>query len=412
MSDARRQGFEPVKSGLGGLFTGSGGAAAAGGGDDDLAYQRVSGSGAAPRGAVAAKKGSAAAPAAAAAPATTFLLTTAVQGVFYLNPATRAYEARGAGTIGCVIAGAGVSYSLILYDAQKVTLLSAPVNGKVGRPRAAIYRGPAAAAASPAELPAPPSHALARSLARAAALARAAFALPPAAAPAPTAAAAPPPPPQLKVELNVSSSGAYLSVAPSPGELWSILCASSAQAADIVRGVTVTAAHAAVHGGGAPLEVGGTFAVAPAGEGSAAAAAAAASGDTVALGFALFSLATIPSAKPTDALTAPPLFSNAAAAAAALVDSHIVVVGESERGLPRLVAGLRAGDRRLQVVSLLDLLAARDVEPARLGSAAAAAVAAAQAADRPLYVLAELSVLAVKPPPAAPQPAAPPPPVH
>ena len=194
MSDARRQGFEPVKSGLGGLFTGSGGgAAAAAGGDDDLAYQRVSGSGAAPRGAVAAKKGSAAAPAAAAAPATTFLLTTAVQGVFYLNPATRAYEARGAGTIGCVIAGAGVSYSLILYDAQKVTLLSAPVNGKVGRPaRRDLSR--ARRRRLPSELPAPPSHALARSLARAAAPARAAPALPPAAVPAPTAAAAPPPP--------------------------------------------------------------------------------------------------------------------------------------------------------------------------------------------------------------------------
>lgn len=57
-----------------------------------------------------------------------FIFVTSVPGLFYLNPSTRAYEGKGVGNIGCVVVGSGLSYSLMLYDASKQTLLACPVN--------------------------------------------------------------------------------------------------------------------------------------------------------------------------------------------------------------------------------------------------------------------------------------------
>jgi len=68
-------------------------------------------------------------PGAAAAPAAKpeFIFVTTVPGLFFLNPATRSYEGKGTGNIGCVIVGSSAAYNLMFYDGSRVTLLTAPV---------------------------------------------------------------------------------------------------------------------------------------------------------------------------------------------------------------------------------------------------------------------------------------------
>jgi hypothetical protein len=68
-------------------------------------------------------------PGAAAAPTAKpeFIFVTTVPGLFFLNPATRSYEGKGTGNIGCVIVGSSAAYNLMFYDGSRVTLLTAPV---------------------------------------------------------------------------------------------------------------------------------------------------------------------------------------------------------------------------------------------------------------------------------------------
>jgi len=109
-------------SGLGSLF-GSGGGDADD--EDPLVYKRQADP-------LSAKPAPAPAPAAAPTPAPApapassavqYIMTASVGALYLYNTTTRGYDAKSsAGPVGCVIVGQGVSYSLMFYGQDKVTI--------------------------------------------------------------------------------------------------------------------------------------------------------------------------------------------------------------------------------------------------------------------------------------------------
>lgn len=110
-------------SGLGSLF-GSGGGDADD--EDPLVYKRQADPLSAKPAPAPAPAPAAAAPASASAPTTSsaqYIMTTSVGALYLYNASTRGYDAKSsAGLVGCVIVGQGVSYSLMFYGQDKVTI--------------------------------------------------------------------------------------------------------------------------------------------------------------------------------------------------------------------------------------------------------------------------------------------------
>jgi len=170
--------------------------------------------------------------------------------------------------------------------------------------------------------------------------------------------------------------------------------------------VALVVAHQTVHGPGGGLQATalpevGTVVEAK-GDGAGGDGSVVAGGDTIALGYTVYAMNTLPSAKPTDMPKQPVVASNMAAATASLNDAHdVTAVVAANAGFSRLVVGRRLGDRVVQLVPLQELIAVGDIVPDR-------AAAALAAAGRSSYAVAEMVILAVRKPAApAPAPAAP-----
>lgn len=323
---------------------------------------------AAPSTAPPAKAASPAPAPASSQPAQEFIFAISVPGLFFLNPATQAYDSKSASMVGCVIVGAGASYNLMFYDSNKATLCVTPVSPSVSSSREPTVQ---------------------RRSAR---------------SPPPLLPALPPRAPQLTFGLQAGGRGSYVSLVTEDGAGWSVACASAAQATELLRHLAVTAAHVGVHrGSGGAAEVSCIVEeAATAAEAGAEAAPAAADGDTVSLAFTAYSLTTVPSAKPTDVFKAPPVCSNAQQAARSIDEGARTVVASSSpgAGLARAARNLRVGDRRLILLPLAELMSAGDADAANLAPGAALTL------SRGANVIVEVTALRLK---AAPAPPATPP---
>ena len=164
----------------------------------------------------------------------------------------KAYTPLGAGPVGCAIVGAGAGYALLFYDAARATLAMAPVAGS-------------------------------------------------------------------RFEPQPGGKGLYVTFSPLPQapatetSTYSIAAASPAAAVELLRNLAATAAHIALHGaaggsGSGPFVVDSPMAAAgAAAAGSGSSATGAAQGDALTVRFSVLSATLTPSARPTDALKAPPV---------------------------------------------------------------------------------------------------------
>jgi hypothetical protein len=306
-----------------------------------------------------------------------FIHVATAPGLFMLNSATGAYEARGSGVIGIVVVGSGVSYTVMVYDAAKVTYATVPINANVRSRRAEVCHKHAVGTTSTPPPPLP-LHRLTQHT----------FALQPGTAGQYVTFAAP-------AATGGAGGGAG-------EESWSIAFAAATAASDFLRTLALVVAHQTVHGTGGGLQAAGLTEVATVvesrGDGAGGEGAVVAGGDTVALGYTVYAMNTLPSAKPTDMPKQPVVASNMAAATASLEEAHdVTAVVAANAGFSRLVVGRRQGDRVMQLVPLQELIAVGDIVPDR-------AAAALAAAGRSSYAVAEMAILAVRKP-AAPAPA-------
>jgi hypothetical protein len=77
-----------------------------------------------------------------------YILVASVPAVYLFNAASRAYEPRTSGAVGCVIVGGGAAYSLMFYGQDKATVCLAPITPAVRQaPKRARGRAPARARA-------------------------------------------------------------------------------------------------------------------------------------------------------------------------------------------------------------------------------------------------------------------------
>jgi hypothetical protein len=200
---------------------------------------------------------------------------------------------------------------------------------------------------------------------------------------------------QIKFSLQAGGNGRYFTVTNSEGGTYSVACSSPTSTADILRNLFATQAHAALHNGSrtpSSTELNAfSCTVLTTNDASTRAAS---DGDSVALSFSVRLCTPFPSAKPTDVLTAPPIYAQTNEDAR---DAHLVESGQA--GLGKYVHGLRVGDRKLQLVLLQDLFSSGDVDPSNLSGGANAINSASR------IVLVDITVLAVEAPPPAPAPA-------
>ena len=215
---------------------------------------------------------------------------------------------------------------------------------------------------------------------------------------------------QLSFQLQAGGRGSYVSLVTEDGAGWSVACSSVSQATDLLRHLTVTAAHVGLHRSpGASVELSCVVEEAPAAAEGSEPAPVAADGDTASLSFTAFPLTTVPSAKPTDVFKAPPVCSNVPQAQRPIEDwaRSVVVTSTPGEGLSRCVRGLRVGDRRLVLLSLTEMMSAGDADASNLAPGSALTLGRGGAGSN---VLVEVSIVRLKPappPPATPPSAAP-----
>lgn len=133
--------------------------------------------------------------------------------------------------------------------------------------------------------------------------------------------------------------------------MYSVACSNIKDTVTILTNIAATAAHSSIHKNeGTVTEILCTI------ENGPESGKASNKGDVVTSTFTLRTVTTVPSAKPTDILTAPPI------AVRGENDIRTVTLSSNNRGIARIVSGLRPGDHRVQIVPLAELFAAGDID--------------------------------------------------